>query len=55
MNETLVKVLRGVALGASLVATGVGFFVERNDANGLDNKLQEMRDIEERIKSMTNK
>lgn len=55
MNTTLLNGLRFAAIGAGLIGTVTGFVVDRNDARELDSKLQEMRDIEERIRQMNNK
>ena len=52
MNSTLINVLRVTAIGAGVVGAISGFVVDRNDSKDLDDKLQEMRDIEERIKKV---
>lgn len=49
---TVKDILKGVVFGTAIVGTIAGFIDDKYEAKQLDDKLQEMRDIEERIKNM---
>ena len=53
MNTKILTGLRIVSFIAGIVGAASGFVVDRNDSRDLDKKLQEMRDIEDRIRNLS--
>lgn len=51
MKPKVLTVIRIATLAASLIGTAGGFVVDRFDSKKLGEQLQEMRDIENRMKT----